>query len=174
MIEAVVQPAPGRIARLRRWLSAQRPRRSAPALLLAAVLAVSLGEPLACIFHCQLWLPAYFAAAGAHSHGHHSHHHGHGHQHGVASTHRDAPAVAATAHDRAADTHAGGCALRPAGSPSSAPYHLPPSPVHEAVVAAAPLLMALLLAALLALPPILAPPRLGAPPLLTPPRSHVR
>jgi hypothetical protein len=171
MITAVLQSAPRVFARLRRRLVALRPRRSAPALLLAAVLAVSLGEPLACIVHCQLWLPAYIAAAAGHGHGQHGHDHGHGHQHGAA-TQAQAPAVVASALNQPGDTHAGGCVLRPVGASSSTPYHLPPSPVHEAVAAAAPLLLALLLTALLALPPILAPPRFAAPPPLTPPRSH--
>src|SRR5262245_47635147 len=69
------------IGDLLRWVRQQarawraRLRRDWTAIALLVLFSLSLAEPLACIIHCQIWLPLafhdYFAAQ--HQHHHHAH-----------------------------------------------------------------------------------------------------
>jgi hypothetical protein len=122
-------------ARVRRALAraAGRARHAGAAGAAALALALALLEPVLCIVHCSLWLPAAYGA-----------HHAAGHHH--PGPHAGHAAHAAAAEDaRAAEPSPdAACHLRPAGAASDAPYHVPPSPVREAL----PVLIATLLAPL--------------------------
>lgn len=143
-----------------------RSKRATIALLLLIVLMP--GESLLCIIHCQLWLPivfhSYFAAQ-------HQHSHQHNHVHMIAaqpsqpaSTARGDAVIAPSAP--AAPM---GCLMDSGSGSGSAPFHVPPSPVHDMV----PVLLLLLLAPLAisrrpAAPPG-DPPQVALPPPLRPP-----
>ena len=119
-------------------------------LALAIVLLLGLGEPLACIIHCQIWLPfvshSYLAA--------HLHHHHHISSGSSATAQPSAPAPS--------------CDLY-VGHSDSAPFHIPPSPVHEMLLAfGPPLLLVILLFVYLIVPPGPSPNRSIPPPLRPP------
>lgn len=146
--------------RLRAWCARTRPSRALPVLLLALI--VSVGEPLLCILHCQIWLPLTFGHYLALQHQHHQHMAG-----------MDMPGLAVGAQ-------AGSSAVR-AASPSLAcqmrgetgagvPFHVPPSPLHDLLFTASILLPLALLARRGAARPPRAPPPLFFPPPLPPPR----
>lgn len=156
-------------AKLRRarqaWHAARaRLRRTRAALMLGLLLALSVGEPLLCIAHCDLWLPFLISSAQAspHQHMHHNH---------AQMAARQAPTSGAimAAQPSGAPDSARLCAQHLAGD-SSAPFHVPPSPVHELTLGG--LVIVLLSLALLgrqpAAPPGSPPSRFYRPPLRPP------
>lgn len=114
-----------------------------PGTVLLVVLCFAFAEPLACIAHCQLYQPGLPQ---------HRHAHVHAAPHGLA--------LAATA----------GWCFYATGSPASPPAVVPPSPVHDLVVAGVLALGALAL--LLFLP--MRRPSLGAPGGIAPPTPPPR
>lgn len=113
-----------------------RLRRSSTLLLLVAVL--SLGEPLLCIVHCDVWLPLLQTLRLQHTtasvHDHYQHHDARpaqGHAH------------AARPEAGARDAQPSVCALH-LGGPGPAPL-TPPSPIHDLLLTALAPLGAVLL-----------------------------
>lgn len=153
----------GRARQTWRGIRAQLQRDRA-ALMLGLLLALSVGEPLLCIAHCDLWLPFMISSAQAspHQHMHHSHAQMAAHQ---------VPANGASlaAQPPRVPNSASLCELHLA-SDRSAPFHVPPSPVHE--LALVGLVIVLLALALIgrqpAAPPRPPPPRFYRPPLRPP------
>jgi len=160
-----------RIRNFRRWWRRYRVRlrRDRVAVTLLVLLTLGLGEPLLCIIHCQIWLPlafhGYFAA---------QHHHDHASQHrlaAVAPMARPAPpAAGATVIGAARQPARAPCCLDAAMSTdASVPFHVPPSPVHDMMLALTLLVFtALLFGALPNAPPVDPPPRSLPPPLRPP------
>jgi hypothetical protein len=122
--------------RRRQWHALRaRLRHQRAGIALVVLLSLSLGEPLLCIIHCQLWIPfvyqSYFAAQRPHNH--HTH------------TAYTGPTLVATSLSQAID----GSQVRaaaPAAGPiyfmhctvqgaSDTPFHVPPSPVHDVLPA---------------------------------------
>ena len=149
------------IANCRRVLCAWRLRaRSMQALaMLLLALTVSLGEPLLCIVHCQLWLPMMF---GHYLVGQHQHHHMAG---------MDMPGMAMGVGSSAAPNAALslGCQLRTAPG-AGVPFHVPPSPVHDLLPAIVILLPLALLVRRYLVSPLGALPSQFFSPRLPPPR----
>lgn len=136
------------------------PARHAPIVAaLLVLLAVSVGEPILCIAHCQLLLPAAAGQPAAHA----------AHRHGGAvavATYSSAPAaVSAGAQTSASD----GCPLHSAGE-SDRSIPPPPSPIHDLVIAAVSFLAVLLLRGRCPAPERMSAPRTTDPPPLPPPR----
>jgi hypothetical protein len=173
MLDAVRQPAFAPWRRVRRALRAARAwlRRHARLAAPVAALTVALAEPLLCIGHCQLWLPMMLAASspGAHA-AHNAGHSGH-HAHSEAAPVETLPAVGDGAQH--IGEHGPACALGPANEAGGMPYHLPPSPVREAVLAAVPALAVALLVAVLSSVRSLSPPSIALAPPFRPP-AHTR
>ena len=163
MRSGVLERIPAAWTRAARRLAAVRlrPARCAPQLLLAAALALALLEPLVCIVHCTLWLPAMIAAGEV---GGHALLHA-GHQHHAAR--RVASTDTAGALRLVADSGAM-CGLHFAGA-SDVPYHVPPSPVREVALALPLLLLVPPRVAALVAARLLTPPRVSLPPPLRPP-----
>ena len=128
----------------RTWRAWQtRLRRNYSALTLSVLLTLGLGEPLLCVFHCQVWLPlihhAYFSAQ--HQHQHQSHII----QNSAMATAPGVPALQATdnaqpAYQALLSIGIGGAAtttncfsMQP-GSSAPAPSEVPPSPVHDLLI----------------------------------------
>jgi len=148
--------------RVRTWRA--RLRRKRAMLALAIVLLLGLGEPLACIIHCQIWLPfvshMYFAAQ--------LHHHHHHMSSGSSATAQPSALAYSDARAPSPNTPAPICELH--GSQSDGvPFHIPPSPVHEMLpVCGLPIVLVILLLVNLITSPETSPNRC-VPPLLRPP-----
>lgn len=100
------------------------------AIVLMAVLALSIGEPLMCVVHCDLWLPMFYQASGIHTHQH-------GHTPGMLMTAEGEP-TPQLAHEAAAD---GLIACHPSlNSGGATAVPIPPSPIHEISIALLPTL----------------------------------
>lgn len=151
--------------RARRAYHALRTRlRSArTTVALLVVLTLSLGEPLLCIIHCQIWLPiayhSYFA--GQHAHMHHASSH-------VMSAEAD------TANGRLLVSplpanDASCLMLRANGNHDGVPFHVTPSPVHDVLPTLVALLMLVWLTSARPAAPPGDPPRIAHPPRLRPP-----
>ncbi|HMO57399.1 MAG TPA: hypothetical protein PKA05_16585 [Roseiflexaceae bacterium] len=124
-------------------------RRSAGCALFV-VLTVGLFEPLLCILHCHVWLPNMLhehAAAQPHQHQHQ-------------------PALAADP-DPTGKAHLL-CPMTSAAS-TGHPFYMPPSPVHDALLLAALLLVQLVRLGVRPSAPALHPPRISFPPPVRPP-----
>jgi hypothetical protein len=140
-------------------------RRQRAALTLAALLlTVALGEPLMCIIHCDFWLPRAFGhyLAGQQHH-QHQHHHNMGAEQAITAPGAAAIAPAPAGASALCFSHIGH------GGGSEAPFHMPPSPIHELL----PMTLALLVVALAVMRCLVAPPGdppiVFIPPLLRPP-----
>jgi hypothetical protein len=109
-----------------------RLRRERAIAVLLALLTLGLGEPLLCILHCQIILPIAFhdyLAAQIH-HGHHNH------THPVASSGHSIEDGASIIANRApAPFDISTCAVRNGSDDGSVPFHVPPSPIHDMVLA---------------------------------------
>jgi hypothetical protein len=161
-IRATIRSQYGRARRAYRALRVRlRSARAAVALLV--LLTLSLGEPLLCIIHCQVWLPlayhSYFA--GQHAHMHHASSHMMSADAAVGS---DAIMVSPLSANGA------GCfMLRATGSHDGAPFHVPPSPVHDLLPTVVALLMLVWLSSTRPAAPPGDPPHIAHPPRLRPP-----
>jgi hypothetical protein len=125
----------------------KRLRRDGAMLGLLVILSLGLGEPLLCILHCQIWLPAAYSSffAAQHQHMHH-------HMAGMAmdgdmsgmpmdmSMPMDMrmPIDMSLAVDSTVERVDARPPALPANSPcftqsggADVPFHVPPSPVHE-------------------------------------------
>ncbi len=132
---------------------------------LILMLSLGVGEPLICILHCEVWLPMALQSLMA-GQRHHHHHPGMAH----ADAGADAPVEAAVALRLSAEAPPATCFRRPrSDTPSDAPLPMPPSPVHEMVVATGVVLVLALRYARHLLDPPRGPPRVPLPPLLRPP-----
>lgn len=109
------------IVRLGRGLRSQL-RRQGALVALAIVLGLSLGEPLICIVHCQLWLPLAF-------HSYFASQHRHQHIHPTGSALHSA-FVAPSDPAAQAGTQPQTCAFQPSQG-NGVPFHVPASPVHD-------------------------------------------
>jgi len=143
-----------------------RLRRERALATLLVLFALGFGEPLLCIIHCQLVLPITFHDYLA-AQIHHGHHH---HMHSAASSDRS-PADTTAAALPAAPVPLGAptCALRSGSDGGSVPFHLPPSPIHEMLLA---LIIVLPVLSLRSVIPVAAPPHpptVFIPPPLRPP-----
>ena len=142
-----------------------RLRSARAAVALLALLTLSLGEPLLCIIHCQIWLPiayhSYFAAQ--HAHMHHP------------TSNAMMPAEAATASGATfvssplSDSDPSCFMQRAAGNRDGVPFHVPPSPVHDLLPTLVVLLMLVLLTSLRPAAPPGDPPHITHSPRLRPP-----
>jgi hypothetical protein len=145
----------------RAWL-----RRERAVLALVAVLALGLGEPLLCIFHCQVWLPIALqnSLIG-------QHHHDHARHLQALAADTVAPAVStAFVTQQPAEVMRPHCFMQSGSRPDSgAPFHVPPSPVHDAIPVIAIFMFGLFLLSVRPPTPTGDPPRRAAPPLLRPP-----
>jgi hypothetical protein len=134
-------------------------RRKRLALTLLVPLSLGLLEPLACIIHCQVWLPivlqSYLSAQ------HHHHHHVLSAAPGVSP----AGAVVGSLPESSAPAE---CFVSMKGSPGT-PMPEPPSPVHEMSLAITLLFSAVLLITIKLAAPPLGPPRVYAAVPLRPP-----
>jgi hypothetical protein len=132
-------------------------------LAFVLLLTLGLGEPFLCIVHCQIWLPlayhGYFAAQHQHQHQQHIH---------TAGAPAAQPVASAAIVQPRLALAGGGCIIRPAEN-SNVPFHVPPSPVHDLLLA---LLVAIVALRLLARYPMASsgdpPYRSIAPPLRPP------
>jgi hypothetical protein len=142
-----------------------RLRRQRAAVTLLALLMLSLGEPLICIIHCQFWLPfayrSYFAAQHRHDHQGHSTALVPG---ATASINSAAPVFSSEGSpDPTCFMYDG------VGDGASVPFHVPPSPVHDIVLALLLLIMPVLLTRFLPESPPGDPPDIPLFRLLRPP-----
>jgi hypothetical protein len=141
------------------WHARLRRNRRAVALAVIVWLVMS-SEPLMCIIHCDLWLPAVYGSYLAGTHQHHHHHTG------ASAGASDSQAAAAPFVQPSAATFEL-CFLSAGGS--DVPFHVPPSPVHEMLpTVLIPLLVALALVAYATAPPDDAPTVFFPPPLRPP------
>ncbi len=149
---------------VRQWRGLRaRLGRDRAALTLGLLLALGVGEPLLCIAHCDLWLPFMFSSAQATPHQHMHHNHA-----GMATSQGSAAEASATVQPPSAPGGTSLCALHAAGD-RSAPFHVPPSPVHELIIGIALVLLALpLVGRQPAAPPNPPPPIFPRPPLRPP------
>ena len=140
-----------------------RLRSARVAVTLLMLLTLSLGEPLLCIIHCQVWLPiayhSYFA--GQHAHMHH------------ASSHMISAEAAGTSDailvSPLSANDASCFMLRAASNHDGAPFHVPPSPVHDLLPALVALLMLVWLSSTRPAAPPGDPPHIAHPLRLRPP-----
>jgi hypothetical protein len=141
----------------------KRLRSARAAVALLVLLTLSLGEPLLCIIHCQIWLPiayhSYFAGQHAHMH--------HGSSHVMsaeAASASDAPLLSPLPANDAS------CfMLRADGNHDGVPFHVPPSPIHDLLPTLVVLLMLVWLTSARPAAPPGDPPRIAHPPRLRPP-----
>ena len=147
------------LARRIKWLArAVRTgiRRNLRQLALALLVGLSVGEPLLCIVHCQIWLPSMLGQHMAAMH----HHHMAGmdmsnmdmagmsmpnmamNMSGMDMAGMSMPGAAMNSASAAPDTSA--CHFRGA-TESDMPFHIQPSPVHELLATFAIALLLLLL-----------------------------
>jgi hypothetical protein len=122
--------------RRRQWSALRaRLRHQRAAVALVALLSVSLGEPLLCIIHCQLWIPfayqSYFATQHPHAHHTSATHSGPTHAAGMLAQATGAPQAGAVAPATGPTCFMG---LTMSDVPG-APFHVPPSPVHDMLTA---------------------------------------
>ena len=140
-----------------------RLRSARAAVALVVLLTLSLGEPLLCIIHCQIWLPiayhSYFAAQHAHMH--------HTAQHGMSNEMSTASGALLVSAPPATD--AGCFMLRADGNHDGVPFHLIPSPVHDILPTLLVLLTLIWLLSTQPAAPPGDPPRIIHPPRLRPP-----
>lgn len=117
--------------RIGRFIHAGRAqlRRSLTRIALVLLVGLSLGEPLLCIVHCQIWLPILF---GQHLAAAHHHYVAGMDMSGMHASGMSMPGTRMSAADTARDTMA--CHVRRATG-SDVPFHVPPSPVHELLTA---------------------------------------
>ena len=116
-------------------------------MIATLLIGISLGEPLLCILHCQVWLPLMLGQHAAMAH----HHHmpgmdmstmGMADMAGMSMSTMDMSTVDMAgmgissmdvgSNDPAAPAMA--CHIRGTAG-SDAPFHIPPSPVHELILA---------------------------------------
>lgn len=155
MIDASAISSTIRRARRRCAALRARLRRGQAAIALVALLALSLGEPLLCIAHCQIWLPLAFQSYFGAQHQHHHHAAA-----DAAGTHTAAALAAAPAQPEP-------CAMADGGA--GAPFHVPPSPVHDMVATLIVLIVVVRLLFAHQVSPPGDPPAPLLPPLLRPP-----
>ena len=122
--------------RRRQWSALRaRLRHQRAVIALVVLLSLSLGEPLLCIVHCQLWIPfayqSYFAAQRPHDHHAHTAHSAPTLAAGALSQAIGRPQVQAVA-SATGPTCFMGCTVNDS---SDTPFHVPPSPVHDIVPA---------------------------------------
>ena len=152
----------------RRWRAwCARLRRDRAALALVALLSLGVFEPLACIIHCQIWIPfvlrSYFAA----QHQHHPHS-----PSTIPGAAADVRSVAETPVFLAPPIAGSRWCFMDAGHGSSnQPFGVPPSPIHEMIPVLVLPLIAVLLMVARAVDPPGAPPHVAFPPPLRPPIS---
>jgi hypothetical protein len=95
---------------------------------LVAALMLTVGEPLLCVIHCQVWIP--FAhqnySAAQHAHMHH-------HMPGMIMPPESAPAGATAVASPVPDSTSGCFMLSAGGNHGDVPFHVPPSPIHDLV-----------------------------------------
>lgn len=106
----------GRLGRSRGWV-----RRNCSNMMLVALVAVSLGESLLCILHCDIWLPLMLSQHRAMAHHH------------MAGMDMDMDMSGMMMPDMAADptpVDRSTCHFRTTGG-AQVPFHVPPSPIHE-------------------------------------------
>lgn len=144
--------------RWRAWRRGLRFDRASAALLIALLLA--LGEPLACILHCEVWLPIVLQSYLAAQHHHH-------HMPGMSMPAEPAPASGA-AIAATPDAEPDGCFMAVGGPLSGVPT-VPPSPVHEMLLWPELLLLVVLLTVTYRPAPPSDPPHVFIAPLLRPP-----
>lgn len=157
-LSAFMQAWHRRARRFRRTVRARLRRDGATAALLV-VLALGLGEPLACIIHCQFWLPILLHTLAP------AHHH---HVHALAAP----GASERILTDDSATTLPGmaSCLVRQGPlTDSDLPIPVPASPVHEMVLAIVASLAVSLLISILPAPPSVDPPPISYPPPPRPP-----
>lgn len=152
----------GRLARAGRT----KLRRSLHQLALALLVSVSLGEPLLCIVHCQIWLPLMLGQHMAAGHHHHMPGMDMSSMPGMSMAGMDLD-TATTAPDTTA------CHIRGATG-SDIPFHIPPSPVHELIIAFAIAIVPLLLIQQLLGTAISEPPNPFIEPPFQPPRPFIK
>ncbi|MEP7189714.1 MAG: hypothetical protein ABI901_11050, partial [Roseiflexaceae bacterium] len=132
-------------------------------LALLVLLTLSLGEPLLCILHCQIWLPiayhSYFAAQ--HAHMHHASSHVISNEAGAANGTLIVSPLPAN--------HASCFMLRADGNHDGVPFHVVPSPIHDVLPTLLALLMLVWLTSTHPAAPPGDPPRIAHPPRLRPP-----
>ena len=162
-ISATIRSYSGRARRTIRALRLRlRSARATVALLV--LLTLSLGEPLLCIIHCQIWLPiayhSYFAAQHAHTH----------HSASIATMSAEAAASGAPFVSSSLPTSDASCfMLRAAGSHGGVPFHVPPSPVHDLLPTLLVLITLVLLTSIRPAAPPGDPPDIAYSPRLRPP-----
>jgi hypothetical protein len=104
-----------------------RLRRARASMALLVVLVLALGEPLLCIVHCQIWIPfayqSYFATQHAHMH--------HTSSHAMISAETATASSAASIAAALPESDSSCFMLRAVGNHDGAPFHVPPSPVHD-------------------------------------------
>jgi len=114
--------------RVRRAYGALRARlrRTHVGVALLAMLMLTIGEPLLCVIHCQVWIP--FAhqnySTAQHAHMHH-------HMPGMIMLAEAAPAGAAAVASPVPESAPGCFMLRAGGNHGDVPFHVPPSPIHD-------------------------------------------
>jgi hypothetical protein len=153
----------------RRWSSwrARTRRRRAALALAPLVLLVALGEPLMCIIHCDFWLPRAFGhyLAGDQHHQHQHHHTGAAPATGYAAR---PPNTTTVAQAPACGVH--GCFSHIGhGAGSEAPFHVPPSPIHELLPMTLIVLAVALAVTSRLVTPTSSPPSVFIAPILRPP-----
>src|SRR5262245_29959820 len=132
-------------------------------LALAITLMLGLGEPIACIVHCQIWLPFVFHSFfAAHQH----HHHHNMPPSNPAAAQSNAP-VYGHAQTAPPSSLAPICEIH-GGQSDGAPFH-PPSPVHEMLPAFGPPLALVIVLLVYLIGPPGTPPNRSISPLLRPP-----
>lgn len=120
-----------------------RLRHNHAAIAICILLTLSLGEPLLCVFHCQVWLPfihqAYFSAQQQH------HHQSHIIQNSPVATTLGVPVLQTTNNAQpaypvllsigssGAATSTNCFSMQP-GSNAPTPSEVPPSPVHDLLI----------------------------------------
>jgi hypothetical protein len=168
-IRATIRSYYGQVRRAYRALRARlRSARAAVALL---VLLLSLGEPLLCIVHCQIWLPiAYHSySAAQHSYAHHAHHAHHGSANATMSDNTAAAGGAILVSAPLSASVPSYFMLRAAANRDGVPFHVPPSPVHDLLPTLVALIVLVLLMSIRPAAPPGDPPRILHPPQLRPP-----
>lgn len=156
----------GQVKRAYRALRA-RLRRARVAVGMLVVLMLALGEPLLCIVHCQIWIPftyqSYFATQHAHMH--------HTSSHAMVSAETVTARSAAFGASPLPASDSSCFMLRAAGNHDGAPFHMPPSPVHDLLPTLVMLIMLVLLTSIRPATASHDPPNVPRPLPLRPPIS---
>ena len=154
----------GCITRRRRALRRWRQILLRPSSALLFALCLLFAEPLACIIHCQIYVPWLLRHQRVHEHGH-----------AVTTT---AAALAAPLGRAPADAAAplgvpaGSWCFHASGGGSAPVSSAPPSPVHDALLLVILLIVGAAAAHVLAARAPLRPPRWSMPPPTPPPILH--